>query len=1012
MSSNRLCEMCQSQGLAIMPLRYAVLPDYINPTDYRLPDWAKNNKLEQLKLSSRSRYGMRVMRKGYLYMLVQRKGMGGWPGWQSYVIDDLGRFWQRGENKPLTLPTSPDYQDACFSLKGGPGHVNTSFICITEPQTCTDAWIAFSDHKWNKETLELYFTDSEARNKRMRHIKPERWINGYTYSEEGVAPLSSESLSGVVERHSEKMMQSGFLGEGERRGTLDLTDSTEEEPFKLRGNNFFRRYSKTDVSPRGAQIRLDEVWEKNLLEASQRRSTPNSPKPMMIALWDSIGIVDELTGWLEQLGNNLEVVKIERQWEIETGNALVTLQEQINASTLSKLNEQSDRLRAMSNNFILSSGDDNDTDYSELSALSNKAKRVLVLPPTSYGLEGLQQEVARYIQEVETDEGLHYFLIVKDGQVTTLNNIFALKSILDSNYPKLRSMFEEARKVWYQQRSRFLAAKQERLVNGQLQEWAKYTRLLNQNRVDSFKQHYEAFLEATINYQDALTQDLLTWLNKDKFPLHPFEIQWPDLKRDNPRLRLNISEAALQVLGCSNQGHEFFEKELENIKPDRGFHLILDCVCVKGLSTEQLRELKGLEKDKEATEEFVANLGKGVLNIELASNENLLVIDAEGNTTVKPKLTLSGSHIAIIHYLKVFKYHSESQFFMALQWLVARGGGVTKETLIPMMTNQLKGAVIHRRAIADSVMNNKPPERYFTAIKPESEKLVQSYERLTPEKIKNRTANIAGVLIFVELFSLISLWKDDRVKSLEEGSLERLQIMASLSALALFSIKAGNTWIEERLVKIVSDQQKDLGRISNAILERELVQKHLQNVRIFGHCLGAMSAAIGVVVIGSKLDKQDHEAILFSRSFNMLAGTLSTADFVSQVAVKQGLVTLIAERAEIAAASNKIARALFLRGFGKLAALALSWQVSLVLFTVEIVLSFIIKTPLEKWFLFCRFGKEYLDDNAYKTPKEQFEAVDHMINVEKWKGIDQQKHEEIRKLFDHEELKKYGSLTD
>lgn len=147
-----LCEKCQSKGLPIYPVRYAVAPKYINAD---LPSWAKNDMLPILK--GDSKYVLRTMRAGYLYVLCQYED-NITLDISIYKIDENGGFWQQDISKEQDLlrfgdiiseenPSIPvnDIQTTC----GNSAHLssNIAFITLSTPEKCEKAWLAFSEHK-------------------------------------------------------------------------------------------------------------------------------------------------------------------------------------------------------------------------------------------------------------------------------------------------------------------------------------------------------------------------------------------------------------------------------------------------------------------------------------------------------------------------------------------------------------------------------------------------------------------------------------------------------------------------------------------------------------------------------------------------------------------------------------------------------------------------------------------------------------------------------------------------
>ena len=117
---------CTSTGLAILPVRYAVVP---KPITASLPGWAQDPTVTEIKVENDERYALRALRQGYLYLFYE-KGAQGSQYWQCFSIARDGSLWlQYSATNPLGI-TSP----ACYSQTHDGSMVE--FFCINTKKKC------------------------------------------------------------------------------------------------------------------------------------------------------------------------------------------------------------------------------------------------------------------------------------------------------------------------------------------------------------------------------------------------------------------------------------------------------------------------------------------------------------------------------------------------------------------------------------------------------------------------------------------------------------------------------------------------------------------------------------------------------------------------------------------------------------------------------------------------------------------------------------------------------------
>ncbi|MBH3411338.1 T6SS effector BTH_I2691 family protein, partial [Pseudomonas putida] len=123
------CKACQRQGLPILPLRRAVVPDTRPGSDP----------------ATQTRIGLRTLRRGYLYVLLDQRI---WHAYEVTAQGHLRRFlpYEPNPGPPPSLPEHCMHEDH---------DIPSSFLNI-DTETYGSAWLAFSSDPWPASVLDAY----------------------------------------------------------------------------------------------------------------------------------------------------------------------------------------------------------------------------------------------------------------------------------------------------------------------------------------------------------------------------------------------------------------------------------------------------------------------------------------------------------------------------------------------------------------------------------------------------------------------------------------------------------------------------------------------------------------------------------------------------------------------------------------------------------------------------------------------------------------------------------------
>ncbi|WP_155624884.1 T6SS effector BTH_I2691 family protein [Burkholderia vietnamiensis] len=279
------CPNCMKSGLAILPVRYAVVPKTMSNA---MPPGIVGPGVMDIALTAHH-YSLRTLREGWLYLFYE-KGARGSNYWEAYRVTEDGRLWKQ----TIPVPSVPKTDPAC--AQGG-GAVPMDVISIEKPEKATRVFIAFSEYPWIKEVFQKYATDAKLRGERMQVIMPASWIQsgsgmfGMKKGEAGHATVATQAgIDQIVEY--QPGLKADLLAPPAKPIAIDeygrATDDTIWEQEATRYPLYIRQTSPSGSASTDLVKLMNEIGE-------NAGGPPH--KPMLLALWDGIGIAHELAGF-------------------------------------------------------------------------------------------------------------------------------------------------------------------------------------------------------------------------------------------------------------------------------------------------------------------------------------------------------------------------------------------------------------------------------------------------------------------------------------------------------------------------------------------------------------------------------------------------------------------------------------------------------------------------------------------------------------------------------------------
>ncbi|MDH1033118.1 hypothetical protein N5D80_09050 [Klebsiella michiganensis] len=269
-----------------------------------LPGWANDPLITGVTLANNEKYTLRALRQGYLYVFYE-KGKQGASYWQCYSVAPDGSLWLQ------QVASNPAPVEKALCETGEHIAQNVEFMSIESPDKCGNVWFAFSQYPWEQETLDRYRTRPEERNARMQKVMPS--VAGAQRTKTGT-DVTAASLNQVLDYQVPSV--SGLLPGPDDAKVVNVSrvsslwEPTEDNPWRV-SHDVVKMQSSLYPWAQNRSGRAGAT-----VTAMENRS--EGMTPLLLPLWDPVGIVHELNGWSQDvLGRQAQFLQ-ERELECAT----------------------------------------------------------------------------------------------------------------------------------------------------------------------------------------------------------------------------------------------------------------------------------------------------------------------------------------------------------------------------------------------------------------------------------------------------------------------------------------------------------------------------------------------------------------------------------------------------------------------------------------------------------------------------------------------------------------------
>lgn len=305
--ANQTCG-CQTNGLAILPVRYTVVPNYV---DSPMPNWANLSSIVSIPLAKNYQYHVRTLREGFLYIYLPN--MIGDNKWLIYSINNEGRLIKQFNNLMAKPIDSNDDNFYCPNISNkSPSHL---FFTVDDPIDLDKGYIAYSDFKWSMKTLKKYELNPSQR---MQEIDFAQWSG----KAESAIAATKENIESILD-FNPNFNREKLPYDQNKLITFDKDNKDGQNGFIFnevlsdgRENSYQFKSELLDLNSTCEPWCLILPENNEYLAYIMQRHTPDNI-PMILAIADPVGITTELNGYYNDPYTRIIQYQQERKLEFD-----------------------------------------------------------------------------------------------------------------------------------------------------------------------------------------------------------------------------------------------------------------------------------------------------------------------------------------------------------------------------------------------------------------------------------------------------------------------------------------------------------------------------------------------------------------------------------------------------------------------------------------------------------------------------------------------------------------------
>ncbi|CAJ0721400.1 hypothetical protein LMG6871_04825 [Ralstonia edaphis] len=344
------CDDCKREGLPILFTRYAVGYSSRSEGLTLLDKFKPTGKLQAQPggVSIKTgRYGVRMLRAGYLYLRIERRGLLEWEGYAIHPHGYLKQF-------PVMLPQQAEVKIACAR---DARQANNSLVWIKDAKNVKSLWYAFHPDPIDPAHLKREIEPNPA--KYMQQFDVAGWLGGNTSQADSMQPAQlDKQVLEYAALGDEKVQVVGneqFFG---LMGTTPLERAwgnwAEAQTRVLSADDYGRTQEDIII----VQHRQPTYARGHGGRLKQMADFLQQNKGAVVVCGDPIGIAQELSmhhltaaipyvGWLQEV----DAKGVSNHWKQATSEAIGTISRALGKNYLQTYDEQTDNLRRTRENM-------------------------------------------------------------------------------------------------------------------------------------------------------------------------------------------------------------------------------------------------------------------------------------------------------------------------------------------------------------------------------------------------------------------------------------------------------------------------------------------------------------------------------------------------------------------------------------------------------------------------------------------------------------------------------------